>query len=134
MPCVYNANFAVFGMQFFMSFMGLTFTMVMIGAGKNIEVYAPVMTSIVAYWLPSPLQGWRLNTRPDLLLLGSQSLISTTTLVFSGTMLFFGGQTSVFLPIVTSIMAYWLPNPTFNQMSVRVDTSELDVSLLQNHV
>lgn len=139
MGCLSSCNVrgAVFGMQFVMSFMGLTFTMLMISTGRDADIYMPVMTSIVGYWLPSPVRSLVSDrgTNSHLLVFATQAAMSMMTLVFSGYMLYFNAETTVFLPIVTSILAYWLPNPNYlEQKPAAVDTSDLDVALLRNEV
>ena len=124
----FDSQYAMFFMQFTMSFLGMSFSMFMITSGKQIDIYASILTSVVGYWLPSPVRlvSTAGNNR-EMATFAVQSLISMSTLVFSGYMLSIQDETSVFLPIFTSILAYWLPNPTFT-----IKTRDLDEALLDS--
>jgi hypothetical protein len=50
------------------------------------------------------------------LLFTAQIMISMSTLSFAMMMLYVGKEPGVYLPIVTGIMGYWLPQPTQEQM------------------
>lgn len=53
----------------------------------------------------------------------AQMCISLTVLIFAIFMLALGdGKTEVYLPVITGIVAYWLPQPTIKHKS---DTGEV---------
>lgn len=136
----FNAPLAVFSLQSIMSILGLAFAVTMIVKTEKDEVYVPVLTSIVGFWLPSPLASVtsKITTSPAMYVFLMQSIICSLVLLFCGTMLLLGSPTSIFLPIITGVMAYWLPSPAMRENLTNPTTqsanilSETEFSLLQN--
>lgn len=137
----FNAPLAVFSLQSIMSILGLGFAVTMIAKTDQDEVYVPVMTSIVGFWLPSPLASVtsKLTTSPLMYVFFMQSIVCSLVLLFCGSMLLLGGQTSIFLPIITGVMSYWLPSPVLQSLSTTSNNNnsnnnvqDTEFSLLSN--
>lgn len=128
-----QTSWVLFTMQFLMSFMGLSFSMMMTVSTKRYDIYLPVMTSIVGYWLPSPMllvnSPYGKNTHNFIFI--TQATMSMCALIFCGSVLYLGEQTEIFLPIMTGVMAYWLPCPTLtNPVRLGLDADDLNAALL----
>jgi len=48
-----------------------------------------------------------------------QAAISSGVLIFCSTMIAVRGEASIFLPIVTSILGYWLPAPDYSNLRLK---------------
>lgn len=45
---------SLFAVQTFFSFIGVTFSIIMLSVGKDPSIYLPILTGIIGYWVPSP--------------------------------------------------------------------------------
>ncbi len=135
-----HGGMSVYTIQLSLSFLGLFFSMVMISSNHDVGTYLPMMTSIVGYWLPSPIllsmktDSTKITTNPIILLFSTQVLLSCFTLLFSCTMLYYDGDAAVFLPVITGIVAIWLPHPSLNELTQNSEfndcASEISISML----
>jgi hypothetical protein len=117
-----HGGMSVYAIQLLLSFLGIGFSMLMISSNHDVGSYYPVVTSILGYWLPSPIllsmksDSSKLASNPFVLLFGTQVALSFLTLSFSGLMLYNDGDSAVFLPVITGIVGIWLPHPTLEEM------------------
>lgn len=113
-----HGGLSLYTIQMILSFSGLLFSTIMIGTNHDIGVYYPVMTSILGYWFPSPMllsikiDSTKITSNPHVMLFGTQCLMSFIVLMFSSIMLYYDGQPSTFLPVITGIVAMWFPHPS----------------------
>lgn len=136
-----HGGMSVYAIQLLLSFLGIGFSMLMISSNHDVGSYYPVVTSILGYWLPSPIllsmksESSKLVSNPIVLLFGTQVALSFLTLSFSGLMLYNDGDSAVFLPVITGIVGIWLPHPTLEEMRdgssiIDGDFADMDAHLL----
>lgn len=135
-----HGGISVYAIQLLLSFLGMGFSMLMITSNHDAGSYYPVVTSILGYWLPSPIllslksDSSKLVSNPIVLLFGTQVFLSFLTLCFSGAMLFYDGESETYLPVITGVVAIWLPHPTLGESSDDLMSHDGDFSDIDAHI
>lgn len=116
-----HGGISLYAMQLALSFFGLIFSMLMISTDHDVGTYFPLMTGIVGYWFPSPIllslksDSKKIMSNPMVLLFLTQTSLSFLCLLFSCVMLYYDGNPSIYLPVISTVVTIWLPHPSLTQ-------------------